>query len=196
MGARRGNMKVYPKKQPRTDNEIWDIEKHKALLDRTYDGARITWEHAVKRKNASPFIALYDEVKTFQFRRDANRRDAVRCEDFSRALELMALATSDARFRGAADAMRERGLAAGGIRETLIAMADNDMFKGDVIAMPCVHGWIEWLKSNDRRASVIKAATLTAIDLKIQGASFTAVVDKLRKKYPKWLRAGGGRVSW
>ncbi len=193
--ARRGNRKVYLK-QPRTDDEIWDIEKDKVLLDRTYDGIRITWQHAMKRKNAGHFITLYDEVKTFQFRRDANHRDAVRCEDFSRALELMALATGDARFRGAADAMRERGLAAGGIRETLIAMADNNMFKGDVIAMPCVYGWIEWLKSNDRRASVQKAAMLAAVDLKIPGASFAAVVDKLRKKYPKWLMAGGGRVSW
>jgi hypothetical protein len=195
MVVRRGNRKVYPK-QPRTDDEIWDIEKGKELLDRTYDGVRITWQHAVKRKNADPLVTLYDEVKTFQFRRDANRRDAVRCEDFSRALELMALATGDARFRGAADAMRERGLAAGGIRETLIAMADNDMFKGDVIAMPCVHGWIEWLKRNDRRASVEKAAMLAAVELKIPGISFAAVVDKLRKKYPKWLSAGGGRVSW
>lgn len=194
MVARRGNRSVY-QKQSGTDDEIWAIEKHKGLLDRTYDGVRITWQHAVKNK-ADSFITLYDEVKTFQFRRDANRRNAVRCEDLARALELMALATGDARFRGATDAMRERGIAAGGIRETLIAMADNDMFKGDVIAMTCLFGWIEWLKSNDRRASVKKAAMLTAVDLKIPGATFAAVVDKLRKKYPKWRRAGGGCVSW
>lgn len=194
MVAQRGNRKVYQKQ--RTDNEIWNIEKDKGLLDRTYDGFGITWHHAVRRENADTFNTLYDQVKTFQFRHDSNRRDAVRCEDFARALELMELATGDARFRGAADAMRERGLAAGGIRETLIAMADNDMFKGYLIAMPCLHGWIEWLKSNGRRATVKKAAMITAVDLKIQGVNFTAVVDKFRKKYPKWRRAGGGRVSW
>ena len=189
MISRRGNSSTY---NPENGNDL-------ALPDRSDADTEAAWQRATnykKNKMADPLITLDYEVKTFQFRRDADRRDAVRFEDFSRTLVLMALVTGDKRFQGTADAMKERGLVAGGIRETLIATADNAMFNGDVIAMPCVHGWLEWLKSNGRRASVKKAAMLAAIDLKIPGASFAAVVDKLRKNYPKWRMAGGGHVSW
>jgi len=137
------------------------------------------------RKNADPLITLYSQVKQFQFWRD------ISCEDFSRGLELIALVTRDAVFAEAATRMKKHGLVAGGIKTNSNRIARECLGRLDAITMPCVHMWLESLKRNGRQASVTRAAMLAAIDLKIPGSNFDAVVQSLRKRYVSWVKSGG-----
>jgi hypothetical protein len=171
MIARRGNCKTY--------RAAGDLH---ALPDRSDAELDAAWQRV---KNQDPLDLLYDRCKKFKFRRGIDRH-AVQCEDVQRLLEMCAMATGDSRFKDAAVALAEYELTTEGIKESLIAMVDNDLFRGHSTAMLHIHEWLKWQVENSRRKSVIRAAKLAAIELRVPGASLDAVAGELSKKYATW----------
>jgi hypothetical protein len=172
MAIGRGNQSKYAAKAN---------ERLKPLTEQSDEALELAWQKAIKR---GPLISLYAEAKRVYL-----SKEAVRCKDFIRAIEVFAAVTGDVRFLAAAQAMKDHKLMDGYVKETLMATAKkHNCYGAEWAAMDAVHSWVG-KKAGGKTISVARAAKLAAIEVGVPGASFAEVVKDLRKLYPEWKLA-------
>jgi hypothetical protein len=99
MAKRRGNQSKYRAK------ELENNERLKPLTEQSDEALELAWQKAIKR---DPLISLYAEAKKAFL-----SKEAVRCKDFIKTIEVLAAATGDLRFLAAAQAMKDHKLTDG-----------------------------------------------------------------------------------